>query len=88
MPVASRDSLDLVRQHADEVVCLHAPDDFYAVGQFYRRFGQVDDDEVVQLLRAQGSTIVSQVIDTLVVICLAFVVIPRVTGGAPWTTAQ
>lgn len=36
-------------------------------------------------LRAQGSTIVSQVVDTLVVICLAFVVIPKLTGGAPWT---
>jgi len=33
VPVASRDSLDLVRQHASEVVCLHAPDDFRAIGQ-------------------------------------------------------
>lgn len=36
-------------------------------------------------LRAQGSTIVSQVVDTIVVIFLAFVVIPKLTGGAPWT---
>jgi predicted phosphoribosyltransferase len=36
---------------ADEVVCLHAPEDFQAVGQFYRHFPQVDDDEVMALLR-------------------------------------
>jgi uncharacterized integral membrane protein (TIGR00697 family) len=32
-------------------------------------------------LRAQGSTLVSQVVDTLVVIYLAFVIIPAVVGG-------
>ena len=36
-------------------------------------------------LRAQGSTIVSQVVDTFVVVFLAFVVIPKLTGGASWT---
>jgi len=39
-------------------------------------------------LRAQGSTIVSQVADTFVVIFLAFVLIPRLTGGEPWTVAN
>lgn len=39
-------------------------------------------------LRAQGSTIVSQVADTFVVIFLAFVLIPRVTGGEPWNAAN
>src|SRR5512133_1240431 len=34
IPVASPDSLERVRPLADEVVCLYAPDDFYAVGQF------------------------------------------------------
>jgi predicted phosphoribosyltransferase len=33
------------------VVCLQTPTFFYAVGQFYRDFGQVDDSEVVALLR-------------------------------------
>ena len=50
VPVASPDSLELVRPLVDEVVCLQAPDDFYAVGQFYRTFGQVDDDEAIRLL--------------------------------------
>ena len=55
VPVASRDSLELVRPFADEVVCLHAPEDFYAVGQFYRTFGQVEDEEAIRLLGSSGS---------------------------------
>lgn len=52
VPVASREALTLVRPLADEVVCLHSPSDFAAVGQFYRDFAQVSDDEVERLLRA------------------------------------
>jgi len=50
VPVAAPDSLERVRPYADEVVCLEAPEEFFAVGQFYREFGQVTDDEVVDLL--------------------------------------
>ena len=50
VPVAAPDSLELVRPHCDEVVCLEAPPGFFAVGQFYREFRQVEDDEVVDLL--------------------------------------
>ncbi len=50
VPVASSASLEKVRAHADEVVCLDTPPDFHAVAQFYRRFAQVEDDEVVELL--------------------------------------
>jgi hypothetical protein len=39
-------------------------------------------------LRAQGSTIVSQLIDSLAVIFLAFVILPKLTGGTPWSLAQ
>lgn len=50
VPVASPASLEKVRPHADEVVCLDAPLGFHAVGQFYRAFGQVEDREVVAAL--------------------------------------
>jgi len=50
VPVAAPDSLELVRPYCDEVVCLEAPREFYAVGQFYREFNQVEDEEVVDLL--------------------------------------
>jgi len=52
VPVAAPDSLSRVTPYADEVVCLHAPADFYAVGQFYASFEQVEDREVVSLLAA------------------------------------
>ena len=39
-------------------------------------------------LRAQGSTVVSQLVDTIAVIYLAFVGIPLLTGGQPWSIAE
>lgn len=56
VPVAAPDSLAAVRDYADEVVCLHAPADFGAVGRFYRNFDQVEDDEVIALLRGLAKT--------------------------------
>ena len=54
-PVAAPDSLRSVADYADDVVCLHAPENFMAVGQFYRHFPQVSDDEVAQELAAAAS---------------------------------
>lgn len=50
VPVAAPESLDELRREADEVVCLDAPDNFMAVGQFYRHFPQLRDAEVTALL--------------------------------------
>jgi len=55
VPVASTEAVEKVRPHADDVVCLQTPAFFHAVGQFYQDFRQVDDDEVIALLRAAGS---------------------------------
>ena len=52
VPVAAPDSLDAVRPHADDVVCLAAPPAFRAVGEHYLVFDQVSDDEVIEALRA------------------------------------
>lgn len=51
VPVASPDTLDRVTRYADEVVCLEAPANFFAVGQFYAEFPQISDQEVVEILR-------------------------------------
>lgn len=51
VPVSSPQALTMVRPLADEVLCLQAPANFRAVGQFYRDFEQVEDDEVIALLR-------------------------------------
>lgn len=50
VPVAPPDTLENVARYCDEMVCLYAPEDFRAVGQFYRNFGQVEDEEVMRLL--------------------------------------
>jgi len=52
VPVGAPDSLERIREEADEVVCLFAPWDFRAVGQFYQVFRQVEDAEVVACLAA------------------------------------
>jgi predicted phosphoribosyltransferase len=53
VPVAPPESIARIAQEADEVVCLVAPAVFYAVGQFYENFAQVDDDEVNAVLAAR-----------------------------------
>ena len=55
VPVASPDSLALVREEADEVVCLYAPSDFDAVGRYYRAFPQLDDRSVLAALQGAGA---------------------------------
>jgi predicted phosphoribosyltransferase len=51
VPVASPDRLEEVRRWCDDVVCLLSREVFWAIGQFYQDFTQVEDDEVVKLLR-------------------------------------
>ena len=51
VPVSPPDTLRKVEKLADEVVCLEAPDYFMAVGQFYLEFPQIEDREVVEILR-------------------------------------
>jgi putative phosphoribosyl transferase len=50
VPVAAAESLELVRAEADEIVCPHPLEDFFAVGVWYASFGEVVDEEVMHLL--------------------------------------
>jgi len=52
--VAPADTVEKIRAYADEVVCLSTPMFFQAVGQFYADFPQVDDAEVIAILREAG----------------------------------
>lgn len=54
VPVCAADSADRLGGIA-EVVCLHRPDQFRAVGLWYDDFGQVSDDEVLELLQHDGA---------------------------------
>jgi len=47
--VASREALRMIRRLVDDVVCLEEPEFFYAVGQFFREFPQVTDEDVMAI---------------------------------------
>jgi putative phosphoribosyl transferase len=50
VPVCPPETAERMRQVADEVVCVDAPASFHAVGQFYERFDQTSDEDVLDLL--------------------------------------
>ncbi len=50
VPVAATDSHEKLKNEVNEMICLQVRDDFYAVGQFYSVFSQVEDDEAKKLL--------------------------------------
>jgi predicted phosphoribosyltransferase len=54
--VAPPETLERMRADADEVVCVYAPEHFYAVGQFFEDFSQVSDEQAIALLRQSSST--------------------------------
>ena len=54
IPLAPSDTLAELQERADEVICLSTPTPFWAVGQGYRDFPQVSDEEVRTLLRTHG----------------------------------
>jgi putative phosphoribosyl transferase len=54
VPVGSPEAIASLSEVADEVRCLEAPGWLGAIGQFYLDFAQVDDDQVIALLRDQA----------------------------------
>jgi predicted phosphoribosyltransferase len=51
IPVAAPQALQVIAPLADRVVCLHAPMNFRAVSQHYKKFLQVEEDEAIAALR-------------------------------------
>ena len=52
VPVAPPQSLEEIRRHCDELICLIAPNEFLSIGQFYADFPPVSEAEAVELLKA------------------------------------
>ena len=50
VPVGAAEGLALMRSEADEVLCLHEPAAFMAVGQWYEEFDQLTDEDVLDAL--------------------------------------
>lgn len=53
VPVGSPDVIEELRADTDEVIAVESPSHFSAVGQFYRQFGQVSDEEAMTYLDAE-----------------------------------
>lgn len=51
VPVAPPQVIPQLRAECDELVVLHTPDPFMAVGYFYADFEQVTDEQVVEILK-------------------------------------
>jgi predicted phosphoribosyltransferase len=50
VPVASRQAVELLKPSVDRIVVVDVPVEFGSVGEFYERFGQTQDAEVIALL--------------------------------------
>lgn len=48
---ATNNTIDKLEEIADSVIVLYFPIEFYAVGQFYENFDQVDDKEVKEIMQ-------------------------------------
>jgi putative phosphoribosyl transferase len=55
IPVGPPETIEELREAADDVVCLATPQNFRAVGLYYSDFTQPEDDEVVRLLDEAGA---------------------------------
>lgn len=51
-PVGPPHTIRQLRDEADDVICLIEEPSFFAVGQFYRDFRPIEDDEVRQIMHA------------------------------------
>jgi putative phosphoribosyl transferase len=52
IPVSPPDTVERLKEKADEVIVLATPEPFEAVGLWYRQFPQIEDEEVLKLLSA------------------------------------
>ena len=62
VPVAPLSTCNRLKREVDDLVCLYAPKDFYAIGQFYEDFSQVADEEVTELLRRAAEPALQNVV--------------------------
>lgn len=55
VPIGPPSTVQVLRREADAVVCLVEEPSFFAVGQFYRDFAPVEDEEVRRLMNGDAS---------------------------------
>ncbi len=60
IPVGPAETIAQLRKECDQVIVLETPMPFWAVGRFYVRFEQTEDDQVIRLLNDAQRRISSQ----------------------------
>ena len=60
IPVGPRSTVEEARKLVHQLIVLRVPDPFYAVGNFYRDFEQVEDREVLQYLNLAEEAFVNR----------------------------
>jgi putative phosphoribosyl transferase len=56
IPVGAVETIKRLADDVDDMICLRAPEYFEAVGQFYRDFRPIEDEEVLEVLRNAQKT--------------------------------
>ncbi len=56
VPVGAPETVARMRDFADDVVVIHQPPEFMAVGAWYERFDQTSDDEVLRALEERAAS--------------------------------
>ena len=51
VPVSPPETARKIKKQVDDFICLYTPAEFFGVGQFYKDFSEVSDEEVIRLLR-------------------------------------
>lgn len=49
-PVCPPSTIKELAKEADQIICVHSPEYFSAIGQFYENFEQTTDEEVIEIL--------------------------------------
>ena len=57
IPVGSEETIRRLSNDVDEMLCLRCPPTFSAVGQFYREFYSVEDEDVLAILKKEGERV-------------------------------
>jgi len=55
IPVAGKEILKIIKEMADEVICLEVPPFFQAVAQVYENWHDLTDQEVRKIMLSKGN---------------------------------
>ena len=54
VPIGAVDTIERLKANVDTIIVLESPQDFMAVGQYYEEFEEVEDEEVLRLLKLKS----------------------------------